>query len=511
MNSILERPIATEKAEEGSKIINIIAYFYITIPFVIFILGWIGLRYSIPCTILIGISMYQIIKNSPKIWKPEFNQDNIVKIICIIIFVLIWVYFSGIGKYVFQNTDHGARNTIFNILVQYDWPVINYELYPENEAYGPTSLIYYIGFWMPAALVGKIFGINAGYGFQVFWAVIGILLFYYFVCAKMKKITLWPLAVFVFFSGLDIVGHFLIGTNLFTLENDLHLEWWGGVYQYSSITTQLFWVFNQAIPAWLCTIMVLSQKDNRSRVYIAACCMLHATFPFIGLLALILFLAITRLYDILKISDGEKKIQVLYWFKEIFTFENVIGGGIIGILSFGYLMGNLSGTHIMQESTMGPNMNNSLFKYIVFILLEVGVYFFALYKYNKKNRLYYFIIICLLIIPPIKIGNSSDFCMRVSIPFLVILYLFIIDTLKIAYEKKNKGILMGLLIILIIGSMTPIHEFTRTVKNTFISINNGEKPYLQSENEEAYITAILNSENFSGSIQDNWFYKYIIK
>lgn len=163
MNSILERPIATEKAEEGSKIINIIAYFYITIPFVIFILGWIGLRYSIPCTILIGISMYQIIKNSPKIWKPEFNQDNIVKIICIIIFVLIWVYFSGIGKYVFQNTDHGARNTIFNILVQYDWPVINYELYPENEVYGPTSLIYYIGFWMPAALVGKIFGINVEY------------------------------------------------------------------------------------------------------------------------------------------------------------------------------------------------------------------------------------------------------------------------------------------------------------------------------------------------------------
>lgn len=511
MNSILERPIATEKAEEGSKIINIIAYFYITIPFVIFILGWIGLRYSIPCTILIGISMYQIIKNSPKIWKPEFNQDNIVKIICIIIFVLIWVYFSGIGKYVFQNTDHGARNTIFNILVQYDWPVINYELYPENEAYGPTSLIYYIGFWMPAALVGKIFGINAGYGFQVFWAVIGILLFYYFVCAKMKKITLWPLAVFVFFSGLDIVGHFLIGTNLFTLENDLHLEWWVGVYQYSSITTQLFWVFNQAIPAWLCTIMILSQKDNRSRVYIVACCMLQATFPFVGLLALILFLAITRLYDIIKNSSGERKAQVLYWFKEIFTFENVIGGGIIGILSFGYLIGNLSGTHIMQESTIGPNMNNSLFKYIVFILLEVGVYFFALYKYNKKNRLYYFMIICLLIIPPIKVGSSSDFCMRVSIPFLIILYLLMIEALKKAYEKKNKGILIGLLILLVIGSATPIHEFTRTVKNTFISINNGEKPYIQSENEQEHIISILNSENFSGTIQNNWFYKYIIK
>lgn len=511
MNANLEKAQVPAGGTKETKIINIVAYFYITIPFVIFILGWIGLRYSIPCTILIGFSMYQIIKKSPKFWIPELNQDNLLKIICIVLFVLIWVYFSGIGKYVFQNTDHGARNTIFSILVQYDWPVINYELYPENEAYGPTSLIYYIGFWLPAALVGKLFGINAGYGFQVFWAVIGILLFYYFVCAKMKKITLWPLAVFVFFSGLDIAGHFLIGTNLFTLENDLHLEWWVGVYQYSSMTTQLFWVFNQAIPAWLCTIMLLSQKDNRSRAYIVACCMLQATFPFVGLVFLGLFLAITRLYDILKNSKGERKGQVIYWFKEIFTFENIIGGGIIGILSFGYLMGNLSGTRIMQESTMGANMDNSLFKYIVFILLEVGVYFFALYKYNKKNRLYYFMIMCLLIIPPIKVGNSCDFCMRVSIPFLVILYLFIIEALKKAYEKKDKGILIGLLILLIVGSATPVHEFTRTVKNTFVSINNDQKPYIQSEDEQADIISMLNSGNFSGTIQDNWFYKYIIK
>lgn len=44
MDSILERPIAMEKAEKGSKIISIIAYVYITILFAIFILGWIGLR-----------------------------------------------------------------------------------------------------------------------------------------------------------------------------------------------------------------------------------------------------------------------------------------------------------------------------------------------------------------------------------------------------------------------------------------------------------------------------------
>lgn len=85
MNANLEKAQVPAGGTKETKIINIVAYFYITIPFVIFILGWIGLRYSIPCTILIGISMYQIIKKSPKFWIPELNQDNLLKIICIVL------------------------------------------------------------------------------------------------------------------------------------------------------------------------------------------------------------------------------------------------------------------------------------------------------------------------------------------------------------------------------------------------------------------------------------------
>lgn len=90
----------------------------------------------------------------------------------------------------------------------------------------------------------------------------------------------------------------------------MQLKWWEG-YQYSCMTTQLFGVFNQAIPAWLCTIMILSQKDNRSKAYIVACCMLHATFPFVGLLALVLFLVLMELYDIFKDFKREKKPYII--------------------------------------------------------------------------------------------------------------------------------------------------------------------------------------------------------
>lgn len=81
----------------------------------------------------------------------------------------------------------------------------------------------------------------------------------------------------------------------------------------------------------------------------------------------------------------EKKSHILYWFNDIFMFEKVIGGGIIGSLSFGYPMGNLSG---------------------------------------------------------------CTYYVRISF-------------------------------LLIIGSATPINEFARIVKNTFVSFNNGKESYIR--------------------------------
>ena len=62
---------------------------------------------------------------------------------------------------------------------------------------------------------------------------------------------------------MDIVGLLLTG-NPSVIETRLcekiHIEWWARFYQFSSFTTQLFWVFNQAVPAWIATLLVLSTK-----------------------------------------------------------------------------------------------------------------------------------------------------------------------------------------------------------------------------------------------------------
>ena len=161
----------------------------------------------------------------------------------------------------------------------------------------------------------------------------------------------------------------------------------------------------------------------------------------------------------------------------------------------------------MQESPLGALYNNSLSKYLIFIILEAGVYFVTIYKYQQKNRLYYLVLLGLLIIPPIKVGSAGDFCMRASIPLLFILMIMVMDTLELAKKNSDKIVLTSLIVLLCIGAVTPLHEMVRAVKITTERINNSEQVYETSIDTQQ----LLNSPNFSGATDDSFFFKYIAK
>ena len=97
------------------------------------------------------------------------------------------------------------------------------------------------------------------------WTALGVWIFYSLVCSYLKKFKAWPLVLFFAFSGLDIISWFLRGNGL---ADSMHIEWSIPNFQYSSFLTQLFWVFNQAIPAWIITILILLQKNNRNIVFL---------------------------------------------------------------------------------------------------------------------------------------------------------------------------------------------------------------------------------------------------
>lgn len=163
-------------------------------------------------------------------------------------------------------------------------------------------------------------------------------------------------------------------------------------------------------------------------------------------------------------------------------------------MTFCYLTGNISGS---QRAVSEFDIFEILKFLLYFLLLEVGVYMLLIWKFNKKEPLFYIALFSFLIYPFIKIGTSNDFCMRATIPALVVLFLLIVKTLFSDEILKYKKLCITLVICLLFGAVTPIHEMTRT----FVYTQLGMKKIKPTFSDAAMM-------NFFSYKDKNYFYKY---
>ena len=536
--------------EKNSVLINkrllTMIYVYLSLPILIFLVGWCKWYIGIPAAMIVCISVFLCIRenNTDNSIGIRPGKQDIFKCLLIIVIVMSWVGLSGVGGYVWQNSDHWWRNAMFDILVTEQWPVTG--VVNMGGASQERGFVYYIGFWLPAAVIGKIGGISAGYAMQYVWAVIGILLLYALICTWRKKIVLWPLLLFIFFSGADVIGTLLNTNDAVQIWGTEHLERWPAHYQFSSTTTQLFWVFNQVIPAWLVSALIFLSEKPKNLVFVWSLIMITSTLPFAGLVPFIIYFLISR-------SKWQQNTSVSKLIKNLWnnwvSLQNVLGGGIVGIISLLYLLGNVSGAKIQLFSQglnkgsvivvlaigvilsvallwciaalfihgygnyiikLGKGLaavcivlmggyvllinqvwNTYVYKLIflaLFYLLEVGLYLICLKDKAKEKYLYYITAGWLFIIPLIIVGSSLDFCMRASIPALLLITLWCIEVIDSKEKDWVTWVLIGLLLV---GSVTPLHEMKRTLVNT------KEEYVLESVGDEV----ILTGDNFSGSVE----------
>lgn len=132
--------------KDSSKLLGRLAYLYVVLPIFIFVVGWCNLPTACIGGTIILISLYFTYKNAPALWEVQ-TKDQKRMLFLIVLISSVWVYLSGIGTLVFQNADHTARNPTFTLLVNHAWPIVL-----DNP---PVIFTYYIGFWLPTALVGK--------------------------------------------------------------------------------------------------------------------------------------------------------------------------------------------------------------------------------------------------------------------------------------------------------------------------------------------------------------------
>jgi len=491
----------------NQQTLNQFTIIYTAVPLLIFLITWLKPYLA---SITFVLFLYAIYTSYFKGTKFEINNliNNKNVALTILLIAFLWCYFAGLGGFWYQSSDHDCRNAIFRDLINHSWP-----LYYETA---DAAMVYYIGFWLPAAVFAKIFlfvspmfSFFIGNIFLLLYAVCGIFLVFLHVLKAVKiksyfKIII-VLLIMLFFSGMDIVG-----TNF---NFSWHIEWWAQVAQFSSLTTVLFWVFNQGLPAWLLTLMFYNNKNKTENFgLIAVLCFFCSPLPFIGLSVFLIIYTVKNL-----IAEFNKK-QVKKYFNKIFSIQNIISVFFITPIICLYFVSNHSTSANGVISSM-PNQHTLIFISIAvyFFILEAGIYLLLISRQYEKELMYYVIFISLILCPFIKVGYAADFCMRASIPALLILFIMIVKFLFNNYNfKKYKLRYVLLCFCFVLGSITPTIEFVRgfydviTSRSIFRAADftktfEGKIVYDENNN------TVSNSNFVTIKPSDKLFFKYLAK
>ena len=459
INSLLKK-LATKESDS----LVWIGMLYLTIPLVMFVSLWTILPFALLSTVFlvlvftITFPRFHVQKRSSGLNRNELIVSTLT--------AGMWTFSSGVWTGPFGRAGDwwDARDDILSTLTSHAWPVTH--LFQSNDH--PATIRHYLSFYLPGSAVGKLFGGNLS--FTLFatglWMMLGVGLVFYLVLRYMRflgKRRYLVIPVFIFFSGLDIIGgriNGIVGLRPQYILNGGHIEWWVPEFQYSSFTTALHWVPHHAISGWLGTMIVLrifEQKKHYAFLpLLVAAMFLWSTFTAVGVALVIAMQAILHL----------RLKEILAEVRRI--LPSIILSAITVLLLSMYLLAGTSDIAkfpIFSQSAYnefgfdGPSQ--ILRDYLLFIGLEVGIYLVLLFFMLRRHRRELTIVaLVLCLIPLYRISVTNDWVMRTSIPPLLLLMLLIARGLLQPSNSRNSLFLrVCLVVVFLVGSATPLYEF----------------------------------------------------
>jgi hypothetical protein len=332
---------------------------------------------------------------------------------------------------------------------------------------GDIPLTYYFGFWLPAALVGKAAGLAAGWAALLAWTGIGLTIFTVLVFALLKRFAVWPVVVFAIFGGMDLIEKLIWGTvDGFASINSV--EWIDLEYLYcfTSFGDQLTTVFNQAVPAWILTALVLSQRDNRSVVAVCALGAIECPLPEVGLAVIVAVWMARRPggdpadWSVAAAAAGDGSSVSRSWARiraavaEAISPQNVVIGAI-GLAVFGsFLASTLNQVGLTAQP---PQTSRDIARLAVFWVFEFGVMFALIRRPWRGSPLWWAALGTMLVLPLARVGVFNDLNMRAVIPAQVVLYLMVCWTLAQAKRPWRSFQAAALALVLAVGSGSTLH------------------------------------------------------
>ena len=420
-----------------------LALAYLALPSAIFIGGWILSPLGPVVAALVTLAVLSLTKP----WSAPARSIGLW-LVPVGIVAALWCVMAGVGHFVYANLDWKVRDSVLVDLVVRPWPVV----YVVDDVVALMRAP--IGFFLPAALVGKLWGTRAAELALFAWTFVGVALVFALMLRDRPtaKSALIRIGVFVVFSGMDIVGQV---THYKPYGLGEHLEWWAFLFQYSSHTTQLFWVPNHALPGWIAIAWLLGQDPRRLSVPVAVSFVVFAPLwsPLTAIgIAPIFAAALSRRL----VADRSQTLA-----GDWLDWRMLVPVVACCALVFPYLVAG------SDKLASGTNDNvrwvgeDFVPRYVEFVLFEFAGFALLLWRRNRRDPLLWSAIVVLLALPFYRFGPYNDLAMRASIPALALLAIRTGEWLSTPFARKDGAARLVAIALLGVGAVTPFMEFAR--------------------------------------------------
>lgn len=439
-----------------------ISFCYLLLPVVIFVLGFVRIELSGILIGLMAIVFYRLIRNSIAPGDLKMQTKNRRSewrawrwhLLLMSVLVLGWLSLSSIGGIGYRNFDSGIRSSLLWHLVTGSWPLYFGAGYFGTEfgAIQDKAYVYYFGYYLPAAVMGKLLGWKAAnlslFAYSWLGTLLALMLVRLCMQGRQYWVTIMVFAGICLFGGMDYIFN-----ALFDVTAD-RSEMWLSPFHYFSHTRNLFWSPQHCLPTWLIIGVILNGRKVNP--------LLMRIFPLVTV-SMLLWSPLC-LIGIAPFLFTVIKYHWKQWLR--LSFEN-----ILTCLLFLLLTAFIVSNDFSFQMLFAPDVVAGFWKqYSAFVITEFAI-LSAILLFQSHQTIEHSIIIAiglLLVIPFVILGQWNDWSIKVSMPPLFMLSVFIIKQIILLIENKKTTVWIPVLLFSIC-TLTPLEELVYSAKNWRIS------------------------------------------
>ena len=227
---------------------------YLALPMIMFLWGWLQPLFSLPLCAAVACGLYATGRKLPE-GRLSLTERGTVLLLLLSAGCLLLAFLCGFTGHFQQHADFTIRNAIYGQLIAEPWPLVM----PDGHHF-----IYYLGHWLTPACAASFCPAAYASWLLTGWTFLGLELALLTAACRwgIRKTAWWALLLLCLGSPAASLN--CLGMPLSYLFPEYHAQ----IALFIGIPSQIFNTFNHAVPALLCSVLVLTRSLPASGYYL---------------------------------------------------------------------------------------------------------------------------------------------------------------------------------------------------------------------------------------------------